>query len=145
MSREQFDRDVSSMIMQDTSNVHEVVVDKYTTSVRHHSSNICLLSKHPMHPRFALEFEPFYLSHIYVSTMCNVTFRFFLKVSTATCMCESRGSRGSEPPPPPEKSQNIGFLSDTGPDHNLQASIQCWATIDQSAKRHLNVVTLAGR
>ena len=27
-----------------------------------------------------------------------------------------RGDRGSgSPPPPPEKSQNIGFLSDTGP------------------------------
>ena len=69
LSREQFDRDVSSMIMQDTSNVHEVVVDKYTTSVRHHSSYMCLLSRHPMYPRLALEFEPFYFSHIYVSTI----------------------------------------------------------------------------
>ena len=83
LSSKQFDRDVSSMIMQDTSNVHEVVVDKYT-SVRHHSSYIRLLSRHRMYPRFALEFEPFYLSHIYVSTMYTVTitpFRFLRDVN----------------------------------------------------------------
>ena len=34
----------------------------------------------------------------------------------------------------------IGFLSNTG-----QASIQCWAIIDPSAKRQLNGVSLAGR
>ena len=28
----------------------------------------------------------------------------------------SKGDRGPGPPPPPEKSQNIGFLCNTGPD-----------------------------
>ena len=58
-----------------------------------------------------------------------------------------RGSRGvgvreSGPPTPPEKSQNIWFLSITGPDplksQRYQASIQFWAIIGTPVKRHLN-------
>ena len=54
------------------------------------------------------------------------------------------GGRGSRPP---EKSQNIGFLSKTGlnPLENHKATIQCWAIIGPPAKRHLNGVSLAGR
>ena len=52
-------------------------------------------------------------------------------------MCGSR----SGPPPPPEKSQNIGFSSNTCPDslknRICEASIQCWAFIGMPAKRHL--------
>ena len=38
-----------------------------------------------------------------------------------------RGKTGGPDPPPPEKSQNIGFLSNTGPDplKNYKAIIQC--------------------
>ena len=43
--------------------------------------------------------------------------------------------------PPPEKSQNIGFSSNTCPDplknRSCEASIQCWAFIGMPAKRHL--------
>ena len=42
---------------------------------------------------------------------------------------------------PPEKSQNIGFSSNTCPDplknRSCEASIQCWAFIGMPAKRHL--------
>ena len=45
------------------------------------------------------------------------------------------------PPPPPEKSQNIGFSSNTCPDPlkncSCEASIQCWDSIGMPAKRHL--------
>ena len=48
-----------------------------------------------------------------------------------------RGSR-----PPLKNHQNIGFPGNTGPDplksQSYQASIQCWAIIGMSAKRHLN-------
>ena len=41
----------------------------------------------------------------------------------------------------PEKSQNIGFLCNTGPDPlkitKLPSQIQCWAIIGSPAKRHL--------
>ena len=49
-----------------------------------------------------------------------------------------RGTVGPDP-------QNIGFLSNTGPDplKNHKASIQCWAIIGTPAKRHLNGVSLA--
>ena len=43
--------------------------------------------------------------------------------------------------PTPEKSQTIGFLSNTGPCNTTklpQASIQCWARILTPAERHLN-------
>ena len=52
-------------------------------------------------------------------------------------------------PPPPGKLQNIGFLSNTGPDpllksQSYQSSIECWVTIGPPSKRHLNGVSLAG-
>ena len=55
---------------------------------------------------------------------------------------EGVGTAGLDPPPPPlDKSQKIGFSSNTGPDplknRNCQASIQCWAIIGTPAKRHL--------
>ena len=60
--------------------------------------------------------------------------------------------RGSGPllPPPPENSQSIESLINTGPDslktQRYQAvNIQCWAIIDRSAKRHLYGISLAGR
>ena len=53
-------------------------------------------------------------------------------------MCGSRGG-GVGPDPPHGKSQNIGFLSNTGPDPEksqiYQASIQSWAIIGKPAKR----------
>ena len=56
---------------------------------------------------------------------------------------------GPDPPPTPEKLQNIGFLSNSGPDppksQSYRASIQCWAIISTPAKRHLHGVSLAGR
>ena len=71
--------------------------------------------------------------------------------------CPMGGSRGRDrrsrppPPPPPGKSQNIGFLSNTGPDplkkiQSNQVSMQFWAIIGTSAKRQvLNGVSLVGR
>ena len=55
-------------------------------------------------------------------------------------MCGSQGGdRGSGPPS--EKSQKIGFSSNTGPDplknRSYQASNQCWAIIGTPAKCHL--------
>ena len=49
-------------------------------------------------------------------------------------MCRSIGVDRGSGPPPPEKSQNIGFLSNTSPDplknhQSYQTSIQCWAII----------------
>ena len=53
------------------------------------------------------------------------------------------------PPPPPGKSQNYRFLSNTGLDplksQSYQASIQCKAIIGTPAKRHLDGISLAGR
>ena len=69
---------------------------------------------------------------------------------------------------PPENSQDIGFLSNTGPnplnnhkkkkhasntgpnplnnhEEKKHAIIQCWTIIGTPAKRHLNGVSLAGR
>ena len=61
----------------------------------------------------------------------------------------SRRGRGERGPDPSEKSQKIGFLSNTGPDPmkitKLPSQIQCWAIIDTPTKRHLNGVSLAGR
>ena len=48
--------------------------------------------------------------------------------------------------PPPEKSQKIGFPSNTDPESlKNQASSQCWVIIGSSAKRHFNCVSLASR
>ena len=55
-----------------------------------------------------------------------------------------RGTGGPDPPPPTKKSQNIGFLSNTGPDPQKNNKAQCWAIIGTPAKRHLNDVSLAG-
>ena len=48
------------------------------------------------------------------------------------------GGTGSRPPL--KNHQNIGFPGNTGPDplksQSYQASIQCWAIIGMSAKRH---------
>ena len=57
------------------------------------------------------------------------------------------GGGGSGPPQPPEKSQAIGFLSNTGPDNleNHKASIpQGWAIIHPPAKRHFYGVSQKG-
>ena len=76
-----------------------------------------------------------------------VTFRS--QIFMAEYMGGSRGGQGIRTPP--EKSQNIGFPSNTGPDpgpeksQGYQAIIQCWAIIGTPAKRHLNGVSLAGR
>ena len=67
----------------------------------------------------------------------------FVACCCSCCMtCEDpEGGARVPDPPPPEKSQNIGFSSNTGPDplkdSSYQASIQCWAIIGTSAKRHL--------
>ena len=68
-------------------------------------------------------------------------------VQTAFTCADPEGDRG---PGPPGKSQNIGFLSNTGPDplknHKAtlyQASIHCRDIISTPAKRHLNGVSLA--
>ena len=64
-------------------------------------------------------------------------------------MGESKGGdRGSGPPL--KNHNNIGFLSNTVPDHmkksqSYKASIQRVAIIGPPAKRHLNGVLLAGR
>ena len=57
-----------------------------------------------------------------------------------------RGSRGGDRgsgPHPLENHKDIGFLSNTGPDHeksqSYQASIQSWVVIGMPVKRHLNV------
>ena len=39
------------------------------------------------------------------------------------------GDSGSGPPPPPEKSQNIGFICNTGQDPLKNQCIQCWAVV----------------
>ena len=55
----------------------------------------------------------------------------------------SRGGQGGQTPP--EKSQNIGFLSITGKSsrspeksQSYQASIQCWAIMGMPVKRHFS-------
>ena len=58
--------------------------------------------------------------------------------------CADPDGAGGSGPPTSEKSQNIGFLSNIGPDASYQASIQCWAIIDTPAKRYLNGVSLVG-
>ena len=68
---------------------------------------------------------------------------------TVCIMRGSKGGRGLDPPPPLVNHKGIGILSNTGPDpleksQSYQVSIQCWATIDPPAKRHLNGVLLAG-
>ena len=64
----------------------------------------------------------------------------------APCADPEGGGTGGFGPPSSEKSQNTGFLSNTGPDSlKNKASIQCWAIIDPPAKRHCNGVSLASR
>ena len=57
----------------------------------------------------------------------------------ALCMRGSREGGQGVRNPAPRKSQNIGFLSSTGPDslksQNYQASIQCWVIIGTPSKR----------
>ena len=58
----------------------------------------------------------------------------------------SNGGRGSGPPL--KNHENIGFLSNTGPDplkksQSYQASDECWAIIGPPVKRFLNGVPLA--
>ena len=52
-------------------------------------------------------------------------------------MCGARGGRTGGPTPPPEKSQNIGFSSNTGPDplksRSYHASIQ--SSLPSSTKK----------
>ena len=60
----------------------------------------------------------------------------FCKVLLALIIGCHGGSRGGGArTPPPEKSQKLGFLSNTGPDllKNHKASIQCWAIIGPPA------------
>ena len=85
-----------------------------------------------------------YQLQIYVSfRCCGVAVAFFV-------LCGSRGRVGVRTPPP-EKSQNIGFLSNIywsgSPKKakSYRAGIQCWAIISTPAKRHLNGISLAGR
>ena len=56
-------------------------------------------------------------------------------------MCGSRERGGQGVRIPLEKSKNIGFSSNTGPDplknRSYQASTQCWVIIGTPAKRHL--------
>ena len=47
-----------------------------------------------------------------------------------------RGGGAGGPDPPPEKSQNIGFLSNSGPDP-LNIIIQRWVIISTPAKRQV--------
>ena len=60
-----------------------------------------------------------------------------------------RGQGVRTRPPPPKNHQNIGVLSNTGPDPlkitKLPSQYSIWAIIGTSAKRHLNGVSLAGR
>ena len=59
------------------------------------------------------------------------------------CADPEGGTGGPDPPPPtplphPEKSQNLGFSSNTGPDTlKNHIIIQCWAFIGMPAKCHL--------
>ena len=69
-------------------------------------------------------------------------------VSSLTHVRIQRGGQGVQTPP--EKSQNIGFLSNFFLDplkksQRYQANIQCWVIISMPAKRHLNGVSLTGR
>ena len=57
--------------------------------------------------------------------------------TVSTCADPEGGGEGG--PEPPEQSQNIGFLSNIGPDP------QAIIGIGQTAKRHLNGVSLVGR
>ena len=77
------------------------------------------------------------------------------EISTVLChdinhIYGSRGGTGGQDPspPPPGKSQTIGFLSNAGPkpqeNHN-RASIQCWVIAGPPVKHHLNGVSLVGR
>ena len=67
--------------------------------------------------------------------------RLSVMLNVLSCADPEGGGGAGGPDPPPEKSQNIGFSSNTGPDplknHCYQASIQCWAIIGTPAKRHL--------
>ena len=58
-------------------------------------------------------------------------------------MCGSRGGTGGSDTPT-EKSQNVGFSSNTGPDplknRSYQASIQCWSIIGTSSTKKIKVV-----
>ena len=77
--------------------------------------------------------------------MCQLMpLQCFLFVPVACADPEGGGGRGFGPPP--EKSQNKGFLSNTGPDplkksQSYQASIQRWAIIGPPAKRHMTMMT----
>ena len=74
-----------------------------------------------------------------------------VRACVSPCTDPEVGTGGPDTAPPtPEKSQNIGFLSNTGPDplKNHKATkpaFQFWALIGTPAKRHLNGVSLAGR
>ena len=61
------------------------------------------------------------------------------------CVDPEGGQGVRTPPPPPGKLQNIGFLSNYGPDPLKITKLpikQCWATIGPPVKRHLNGVSL---
>ena len=83
-----------------------------------------------------------------VTCECGLFFVFLnvFSVCDLAMPLHGRIQRGEQGVRTPEKSQNIGFLSNTGPD---QASVQCWTIIDTpakrhlTAKRHLNGVSLA--
>ena len=54
------------------------------------------------------------------------------------------GGAGVPKSPSPGKSQNTGFLRNTGPpnrqkNYSYQASIQCWSIISPPAKRHFAI------
>ena len=76
---------------------------------------------------------------------CHVREDLTSSVSSLFVCANPEGGQGVRTPP--ENNKNIGFLSNTGLDplKNHKTSIQCWAIIGPSAKRHLNGVSLAGR
>ena len=75
---------------------------------------------------------------------------FHLILKTPCADPEGGGIGGPDPsPPPPLKNhKNIGFLSNTGPDHlqitKLPSQHSMWAIIGPPAKCHFNGVSLAG-
>ena len=55
------------------------------------------------------------------------------------------GNRGSDPPPPPWKSQNQYWSGSPDKLQSYQPRIQSWAIFGPPAKRHLNGISQAGR
>ena len=78
-----------------------------------------------------------YINRRIIGKLKKVRQRTLHRIMCSSFMC---GSRGGTEGLPPEKSQNIGFSSNTGLDplinRSYQASIQCWAIIGLAAKRH---------